>query len=213
MKEIVKKIAQEFNIEFAALMAFIEVESGGRGFDSTTGRIIIQFEPSWFRRKAVKEYEKLQALLKKRESLDSGDKLSSDDAEYIKKFEFVLANKIEGQAREWWAFNDAYTINANAAMESTSIGLGQVMGFHFKKLGYRTALEMWNDAKKGIERQIWQMAKFVATDPRLINAIKAKNWHLVATYYNGAGYRELAARLGREPYNISMQKAYNKYKQ
>ena len=184
MKEIVKKIAQEFNIEFAALMAFIEVESGGRGFDSATGRIIIQFEPAWFKRKAP--------------SAPPG---------------IWSQNKVEGQAREWFAFNDAYQHNPTAAIESTSFGLGQVMGFHFKKLGYRTALEMWDDAKKGIERQIWQMAKFVATDPRLINAIKAKNWHLVATYYNGAGYRELAARLRREPYNISMQKAYNKYKQ
>ena len=182
MKELVKKIAQEFKVEFAALMAFIEVESGGRGFDSVTGRIIIQFEPAWFKRKAP--------------SAPSG---------------VWSQNRVEGQEREWIAFNNAYSIYPNAAMESTSIGLGQIMGFHYKRLGYHSVEAMWNDAKKGIERQIWQMAKFIVTDPRLVNSLRAKNWHLVATYYNGAGYRELAARLGREPYDKSMEKAYIKY--
>ena len=182
MKELVKKIAQEFNIEFAALMAFIEVESGGKGFDQTTGKLIIQFEPAWFKRKAP-----------------------------ISPPGIWSQNKVERQGAEWIAFEDAYRINPNAAMESTSIGLGQVMGFNYKRLGYPSVAAMWNDAKKGVERQIWQMAKFIVTDPRLINALRTKNWHLVAIYYNGAGYRELAARIGREPYDISLEKAYRKY--
>lgn len=182
MKDIVRKIANEFSIEFAALMAFIEVESGGRGFDQATGKLIIQFEPSWFRKKAP--------------GAPAG---------------IWSQNKVERQAQEWRAFNDAYSINPTAAMESTSIGLGQVMGFHFERLGYKTVGEMWDDAKSGLDRQIWQMAKFIITDTRLITALQAKNWHLVATYYNGAGYRQLAARLGREPYDISMKKAYEKY--
>lgn len=182
MKEIVKKIAQEFNIEYAAMMAFIEVESSGRAFDPATGKIMIQFEPTWFRRKAP--------------GAPAG---------------VWSQNKVERQEREWIAFNDAFKINPDAAMESTSIGLGQVMGFHYRRLGYSTVGAMWDDAKKGIDRQIWQMAKFIETDSRLISALRTKNWHLVATYYNGSGYRELAARIGREPYDVSMRKAYEKY--
>lgn len=182
MKEIVKRIAKEFGIEYAALMSFIQVESGGRGFDKGTGKLIIQFEPAWFRKKAP----------------------------YTPSGAWSV-NKVERQTKEWIAFNNAFSHNPNAAMESTSIGLGQVMGFHYKRLGYKSVGDMWDDAKKGIERQIWQMAQFIATDNRLLRALVAKNWHLVATYYNGAGYKQLAIKIGREPYDISMQKAYLKY--
>ena len=184
MREIVKKTAQEFNLEFAALMAFIEVESGGRGFDSATGKIIIQFEPSWFRKQAP----------------------------YAPSGKWSL-NKVERQTQEWIAFNDAFAKDPHGAMESTSIGLGQVLGLHFSRLGYASVGAMWDDAKKGIARQIWQMAKFIATDHRLLPALRTKNWHLVATYYNGARYRELAAKIPREPYDISLAKAYAKYQQ
>jgi len=34
---------------------------------------------------------------------------------------------------------------------------------------------------------------------------------MIATIYNGAKYKELAAKIGREPYNISLEKAYLKY--
>jgi len=182
MKQIVRKIAKEFNLEYATLMAFIEVESGGRGFDKNTGKIIIQFEPAIFRQKVR----------------------NAPEGAWCK-------NKVDVQSREWIAFNNAFKLNPNAAMESTSIGIGQVMGFHYKRLGYTSVGEMWDDAKTGLDRQVWQMAKFIATDNRLVNALRLKNWHLVATYYNGAGYRQLAAKIGREPYDISMQKAYEKY--
>ena len=43
--EIIMKVAKEFGYEDAALAAFIETETGGKGFDKTTGKIIIQFEP------------------------------------------------------------------------------------------------------------------------------------------------------------------------
>ena len=178
----IKAEASRIGVEPEALAAFVEIESGCRGFN-TDGKLIIQFEPSWFRRKAP----------------------------YAPSGKWSL-NKVERQSKEWIAFNDAYKHDANAAMESTSIGIGQVMGFHYKRLNYNTVGEMWDDAKKGEERQIFQMAEFIKTDNRLIKALKEKNWHLVATYYNGAKYRELAKKWGRIPYDISMKDAYNEYK-
>lgn len=182
-KNIVKRIAEDNGIEYAALMGFIEVESGGLGFATDTGKIIIQFEPSWYKKKAP----------------------------YAPSGKWST-NGVERQSKEWEAFNDAFSKNPNAAMEATSIGLGQIMGFHYKTLCYKTVGEMWDDAKKGIDRQILQMVKFIKSIPALYKAIKEKDWHKVAVYYNGAGYKELAKRIGREPYNISLEKAYNKYK-
>ena len=56
------------------------------------------------------------------------------------------------------------------------------------------------------------IAQFIRTDPKLYNALTSLNWHTVASIYNGSGYRELAKKIGREPYDKSMEKAYNKYK-
>ena len=103
--------------------------------------------------------------------------------------------------------------NKTAAMESTSIGLGQIMGFHYKRLGYDSVGAMWDDAKKGIDKQISQIFKFINTDHKLKMSLENKYWSTVAVLYNGAGYKELAKKYGREPYDISLEKAYNKYKE
>jgi hypothetical protein len=188
MKKKLQRLAIQYEacrikVEPEALRAFIDVESSGLGFDPATGKIIIQFEPVWFRRHEP----------------------------YAPSGKWSL-NKVERQAREWEAFNDAWSINPESAMKSTSIGLGQVMGFHFERLGYTTVGEMWDDAKKGEERQIHQMAEFINTDQRLTKALREKDWHQVARLYNGAGYQEVAKKYNRTPYNISMAEAYVRHK-
>ena len=183
MQKLVRLVACQNKLEPAALASFIEVESGGKGFDDKTGKILIQFEPSWFKKLAP--------------YTPSGN---------------WSVNKVDVQSKEWIAFNDAYGKNHLKAMESTSIGLGQIMGFHYKRLGYASVGAMWDDAKKGLEQQIRQIAKFIMTDSKLLNALKIGDFHTVASIYNGAAYAKMAKIWGREPYNISMAKAYGKYK-
>lgn len=178
----IKEIAKNNGIEYAALKAFIEVESGGTGFN-VDGKIIIQFEPSWFRR----------------------------NAPYAPSGKWSV-NKVEKQSAEWTAFNDAFLKDKDAAMKSTSIGLGQILGLHYKTLGYKYVGDMWDDAKRGEYQQVLQMVRFIKSNPDLFKALQGKNWHLVAANYNGAQYEKMAKIWGREPYNLSLQKAYNKYK-
>lgn len=184
MNTQIKEIVDDLKLPFekSALMAFIDVETGGEGFDKSTGKILIQFEPAWFRRKC--SYAPSGAW---------------------------SVNKVEKQSKEWIAFNNAFSINPTAAMESTSIGLGQIMGFHYKRLGYSDVGSMWDHAKTGLYAQVEQLVKFITSDIRLLKAIKEHNWHLCAVYYNGAGYKELAEKYGRVPYNISLNNAYTKY--
>lgn len=180
---LLKEIAKANGIESSALKAFIQVETGGIGFAKDTGKLIIQFEPGWFKRKAP----------------------------YAPSGAWSV-NKVDRQSQEWIAFNDAFAKNPNAAMESCSIGIGQIMGFHYKTLGYATVGEMWDDAKRGEYQQVLQMVRFIKSMPLLYKALTEKNWHLVATYYNGSGYKDLAKKYGREPYDISLRKAYEKFK-
>lgn len=161
LKEI-QELATEFKLPVSKIQAIKHVESGGVGFDSKTGKIIIQFEPVWFKRKAP----------------------------YTPSGKWSL-NKVERQAEEWIAFNDAFSKNPNAAMESTSIGLMQVMGFHYKRMGFKTVGEMWDFAKKSEKNQLWLGMEFLRTDKVIFSALIKGDWRTVAYRYNGANYEEL----------------------
>ena len=93
-----KELAGSFGLPISSVKAIDEVESSGKGFDSKTGKIIIQFEPHYFKRIS---------------KLISG---------------LWAKNKVDTQVKEWEAFNDAFKRNPTAAMESCSIGRMQVMG-------------------------------------------------------------------------------------
>ncbi len=166
-------------IEPRLLKAFIKVESGGKGFDSATGKILIQFEPAWFKKMAS---------------------FAPSGAWSV--------NGVERQAKEWEAFNNAFAIDREAAMKATSIGLPQIMGFHWKRLGYANVRAMWDDFKVSEENQIKALEKFITTDARLLKAFQEKDWHMMAYIYNGSGYAAQAHRLGIVPYNVQLQKAY-----
>ena len=175
-------ICKKQDIDAAILLAFISVETG-IGFDRTTGKLLIQFEPSWFRKLVP----------------------------YAPSGKWSV-NKVDVQTKEWEAFNNAFAINHNAAMESTSIGLGQIMGLHYKRLGYSNVGDMWDDAKRGIEQQVWQIGKFIKSDGRLERALRRKDWATVARIYNGSGYLQIAKKYGRIPYDKAMEQEYNKFK-
>jgi hypothetical protein len=177
------ELTKQSGFEVPALLSFMDVETGGKGFDETTGKMIIQFEPVWFKREAPYAPSGLWSV-----------------------------NGVERQSKEWIAFNDAFKKNPDAAMQATSIGLGQIMGLHYKRLGYKSVGEMWDDAKKGLDRQVYQLVTFINTDDNLKKALIAHDWDKVASIYNGPKYKELAVKLGRTPYDKSFAIAYDKYK-
>ena len=182
VNDAINLLSRNFSIEEAFLKAFIEVETGGQGFDPQTGKMIIQFEPAWFRKKEP----------------------------YAPTGKWSL-NGVERQKAEWEAFNDAAKISEASAMESTSIGLGQILGLHYKRLGYKDVYGMWYEAENGIYHQVFQICQFLTTDLTLMQAIARKDYHTISLIYNGPKYKEMAEKLGREPYNISLEKAYKKY--
>lgn len=158
-------IATKNGYEYKALKSIIQVESGQHGFSDKTGRIIIQFEPSWFKRLHTNW---------------------QDDTKHI----IWQSNKVGDQTTEWVAFNDAFAEDPNAAMKSTSIGMMQIMGFHYAEIGFKTVGAMWDDAKVSEANQVAQAVKWIKTVPKLDKALKAKDWAMVAYYYNGANYRQ-----------------------
>jgi hypothetical protein len=153
-KENYQLLALDFGLPISSIKAIDEVESSGEGFDPSTGKIKIQFEPSWFNKLA----------------------------------KILIPNGVENQAKEWLAFNKAYAKNPQKAMESTSIGRMQVMGMHWKRLGFKSVDAMWDFAKKSEANQLWLGLKFIQTDKRIFKAVLAKDWKTVAYLYNGSLY-------------------------
>jgi len=180
--DLIVKKANEAELKPSNLLAFTEVEAGGKGFDDVTGKIIIQFEPSWMKKLAPYAPSGLWSV-----------------------------NKVDVQSKEWIAFNDAFKKDPDKAMQATSIGLPQIMGFHFKRLGFASVGDMWDFSKESLENQIVLLIQFINTDKNLFNALNSENWDKVASIYNGAAYKEMAKKWGREPYDISMKKANEKY--
>lgn len=173
--EEIQNLAIEFGLPTSRIQAIKKVESGGKGFDDATGKIIIQFEPAWFKRKSP----------------------------YTPSGKWSL-NKVERQAREWEAFNDAFAENPNAAMESTSIGMMQVMGFHWELLGFKSVGEMWDYAKKSEYNQLRLGLLFIKSNKKMYHALVNGVWKVFAYYYNGENYWQLL-------YDVKLKNAEKKY--
>jgi hypothetical protein len=168
--EQIQKLAKEFKYEVASVRAVLEIESGGYGFDPKTGKIIIQFEPHWFKKYTGK----------------------------------VIVNGVEGQTKEWVAFNQAWKIDPQATMLSTSYGLAQIMGFNHLKLGYKTVGEMLDAFKASEENQVRGMLMFIKSNKKLHKAMIEKDWRTFAYFYNGPNYK-------LNDYDTKLSKAYLKY--
>lgn len=153
---LINDLALDFKLEPKVIKAVFKVESSGSGFDSTSGRIKIQFEPHIFKRETGK----------------------------------TIDNGVDLQGAEWKAFNDAFTINPEAAMLSTSWGLGQIMGFNHEAAGYKTGGEMIDMFKVSEYYQAAGMLSFIKSYKRMFEALLKKDWAIFARYYNGINFHK-----------------------
>lgn len=183
----ITKVADRYNIEPAALLAVVEVESAGTPFWTVNGthRPAIRFEGHWF--------YKLLSGAKRRRAVAAG-----------------LANPKVGGVRNpanWTAryalLDRAIEIDEDAALKATSWGLGQVMGFNYKKLGFSTVQELVSMAGSGVHGQVELMSRYIKAFG-LIDELQNRDWLGFAIAYNGP-----AARKYR--YDQKITKAYLRY--
>ena len=170
--EAIDRVAREFGLEPAALAGIAEVETDGRAFVAVDGRNepLIRFEGHYFdRRLSPDKRARARAL-----------GLSSPAPG-------VVANPAS-QAERWRLLERAAGIDAAAAWESTSWGLGQVMGAHWAWLGYATVDALVAEARESAAGQIRVMARYILK-AGLVKPLALHDWPAVARGYNGPGYR------------------------
>ena len=166
--------------EVEAIKAVAEVESPGSGFN-TDGRPKILFERHYFHR------------------LTNG--------KFSKQFPSI-SNSVPGgygaSANQHARLEQAAKLDREAALQSASWGKFQIMGSHWKALGYTSIQEFINAMYASETEHLMAFVKFVKVNG-LSDELQRKDWAGFARGYNGSNYHI-------NKYDQKMAVAYNKYK-
>ena len=189
--EALSAVAVEYGIHPSAFLALGLKESGGRPMWSVGGLDLpaIRFEGHYFFRFLFEpELERAVAL-----------GLASPRAGAVKN-----PNSYRGR---YELLSRATEINKEAAIKSTSWGWGQVMGVHFRLLGFATAEEML-DAASTLRGQSELVAGFLKSNGLIADLNALPNRAAATRFavaYNGPGH-------ARNKYVPRLIEAFNKIK-
>lgn len=185
--------AAEFKVPEAHLKAVVEVESAGRIFARIDGKLrpMILFEPHIFYRRlsGVAQAEAVRAgLASKKASKRLYGKTQAERWAQIEAGEALLKR---------------HKLPAGAARESASYGVGQVMGYHWKSLGYASLAQFLKTVDAGVEGQVEAMMRYIRVN-NLDDELRDGRWAAFARGYNGPAYR-------KNKYDTKMEEAADRY--
>ena len=182
-------VAQRIGVEPAAVKAVAEVETCGRGGFLPDGRAVILFEGHVFWQRL-----KLYGLC---------------PVDYMRENEDILhvewtRRHYRGGAKEYDRLVRAMKIHKQAALESASWGMFQIMGFNYKLCGCDTVQEFVDRMNMSSGEQLSLWCEFMK-NTGLAHCLKYHKWALFALRYNGKGYKV-------NKYDKRLKEAYEKHK-
>lgn len=188
--------AQRLDVPLAAVYAVNEVESKGMGF-LDIGKPVILFERHIMYRQLskVRHVSDNPADLKRH-----ADQLAAAHPTIVNP----KAGGYVGGSAEHQRLGSARVLNDVAALESASWGAFQIMGFHWKRVGYSSVQDFVAAMSANETQQFDAFVRFIETDPALYKALKARKWAEFAKLYNGPDYQ-------RNLYDIKLQRAYERH--
>lgn len=171
--------ARELGVSVAHVKAVAEVESRGSGF-LPSGEPVILFERHIFHRL-------------------TGGKFSRQHPD--------ISNPSPGgygaSSRQHQRLQKAVALDREAALQSASWGLFQVMGFNWKLVGYKDLQEFINAAYRSEGDHLDMLVGYIQATG-LDKALRNNDWHAFARGYNGPGYM-------RNRYHEKLAAAYKKH--
>lgn len=185
--------AMQYKLEVATAKAVNEVESGGKGF-LVDGRPKILFEGHVFWKE-----------LKKR-NIDPETLLGEESANVL--YKKWTKKYYLGGVNEYLRLEQAATLSDDretheAAYCSASWGAFQIMGYHYKSLGYTDIDEFVSKLSDHEREHLKAFGKFLEAN-NLIVHLQNKSWTKFARRYNGPAYK-------KNQYDKKLEKAYLKY--
>ncbi|VVD78530.1 N-acetylmuramidase domain-containing protein [Pandoraea fibrosis] len=185
--EDIADAADKLGVEPEIVRAVNEVESKGCGF-LPDGRVCILYERHIMYREVESAGLDAPALAARFPNL-----VNPERGGYV------------GGAAEHSRLANACSIHRESAFASASWGAFQIMGFHWKALGYTSAEAFADLMHTGEAAQLDAFVRFVKNDPALLKAMKSKKWANFAELYNGRDY-------AKNLYDTKLARAYDKYK-
>ena len=164
--------AASLGVSVPAVKAVATVESNGGGF-LPDGRVKVQYEPHVMYRQLASNFDRARA-----------------DKELVAHPDLVAkkAGSYQSLDKEDKDMNRAaQLIDRTSALESASWGAFQIMGYHWKTLQYTTLQGFINDQYTAAG-QLETFVRFIQADPRLLRALRGKDWAAFARIYNGPNY-------------------------
>ena len=190
------KAAERLDVPLASIYAVNEVESNGKGF-LDNGKPVILFERHiMYRQLATPRHDGDDPAELKRHA----DQLAIVNPALVNQ----KPGGYVGGTAEHQRLAMARLIDDTAALESASWGAFQIMGFHWKRLGYSSVQDFVTAMSAGESQQFDAFTRFIETDPALHKALKARKWAEFAKLYNGPNYQ-------RNLYDIKLQRAYERH--
>lgn len=109
-----------------------------------------------------------------------------------------------GGSGEYPRLEKAMGFDREAALQSASWGIGQVMGFNHKLAGFPTVEEMVTAMVTNEDGQLMAMAGFIRSN-KLDTALQKNDWASFARGYNGKDFK-------KNKYDTKLAAAHTKYK-
>jgi len=174
-------LADTLRIPLATMVAVIAAESSGKPF-SPDNRLTIRFEVHIFHRHWGAKNQAIFDRHFQAEGFRNHKWRQDPNAAWVAVH--------TSQEREHEVLEFARGLDDTSALLSISMGLGQVMGFNFRQLGYESVQEMFETMSRSVHAQILGIFDFVTgtngTSPA-IQALQSGDLLGFATIYNGSG--------------------------
>lgn len=174
------KAAERLGVDVAAVKAVAEVESGPYGAFLPTGEPVILYERHIFRRLTKGRFDKSHPDLSNPKAGGYG-KVSDQHAKLQR----------------------AVILDREAALQSCSWGLFQVLGLNWQSLGYENLQAFINAMYKDEAAHLDSFLRYVEVN-NLARHLRTKNWSAFAKIYNGPAYKVYQ-------YDVKLAKAYRKH--
>lgn len=167
-----ERAGRAFGADPLHAMAVAAIEASGENFwTMPDGSRVppIRPEAHWFSRKTAGAYD--------------------NSHPHISRPSWTPSVAAKTRSEAWRQYEEMKSLNPEAAAESTSWGPFQIMGFHWKSMGYNTVWDFVDDMDgPSNDEQMDAFVKFVKKDPTLLRAIRRGDWDTWELRYNGGGY-------------------------
>lgn len=178
---LLNRLAARVNVPVGGIVAVLAAESGGRT-SGADGRTIIRFENHIFYNLWGADHSDI----------------------FNRSFDFDRSSPANGwknhlwrpdpgspwqtchtsQEMEYRVLNFARNLDDSAALQSTSMGAPQIMGFNYKRIGYSSVQEMFNTFSSSAQAQLLAVFDFVQGTTAL-QALQNRDYLTFAQTYNG----------------------------